>query len=634
MPAALNEQLCPGDVIHVGERSRVEVTVVNQPNVRLDQNTALSLAGDDQPLRVRLLYGAAYFFSRHPRRLTVDTPFIDAAVEGTEFLVRVEAERTLIIVFAGRIRASNPHGELAIADGEAALAEAGRAPAPISSSGRATPCSGRFSIRRSCRRWPILRAPPRKLAEPLRGAVALAATGQLPAAFARFEAIPETERGSDFYLYRAATLLSVGRVEEARADIGQALLRDPSDGRADALSAVIAVAQNDRDRALADAQRAVELSPRSAAARIALSYAEQAQFRIEQAREAMQQAVKDEPENALAWARLSELWLMQGRRDRARKAAKQARELAPELARSQTVLGFAELAEINTGRAKRAFRRAIDIDSAESAAPLRPRPRHHPRRRPREGPARHRDRGGARPEQLAAAQLSRQGLLRRADHQPADLLRAVGQQLSQSGKHARRRAVRHRQAARSERSDAVALRRHPLAERKPAGRGTARHREVDRAERQPRRLPLARAARPGPGGARHQPRPHLQRSGLRAARHQRGDEVAELSIPATPGRTASSPTSTRPSPAARSRASASCCRRSCCRTSTSTRCSRALSETNLNIITGGGPARPGFNEFTPLFERNQAQLNLSGEVGNNNTWADEAVVSGLYDRFP
>ncbi len=129
-PAALNEQLCPGDIIHVGERSRAEVTVVNQPNVRLDQNTALHLPGDDQPLVVKLLYGAAYFFSRYPRVLTVETPFIDAAVEGTEFLVQVEAERTLIVVFEGRVRASNPHGELAIASGEAASAEAGRAPTP------------------------------------------------------------------------------------------------------------------------------------------------------------------------------------------------------------------------------------------------------------------------------------------------------------------------------------------------------------------------------------------------------------------------------------------------------------------------------------------------------------------------
>jgi hypothetical protein len=59
----------------------------------------------------------------------------------------------------------------------------------------------------------------------------------------------------------------------------------------------------------------------------------------------------------------------------------------------------------------------------------------------------------------------------------------------------------------------------------------------------------------------------------------------------------------------------------------------SLSEANLNIITAGGPARPGFNEFTPLFERNQAQLNTSGIIGSQNTFGDEAVVSGIYDQF-
>ena len=105
--------------------------MAGQPNVRLDQNTGLYIPGDDQPLLVRLLYGAAYFFSRHPRTLTINTPFVDAAVEGTEFLVKVEAERTLIVVFAGRVRASNPQGELTIGHGEAASAEAGQAPSAL-----------------------------------------------------------------------------------------------------------------------------------------------------------------------------------------------------------------------------------------------------------------------------------------------------------------------------------------------------------------------------------------------------------------------------------------------------------------------------------------------------------------------
>jgi hypothetical protein len=59
----------------------------------------------------------------------------------------------------------------------------------------------------------------------------------------------------------------------------------------------------------------------------------------------------------------------------------------------------------------------------------------------------------------------------------------------------------------------------------------------------------------------------------------------------------------------------------------------SLSEANLNLVTQGGPARAGFNEFTPLFERRQTQLNATGVAGNNDTHGGEGVVSMLYDRY-
>jgi outer membrane receptor protein involved in Fe transport len=59
----------------------------------------------------------------------------------------------------------------------------------------------------------------------------------------------------------------------------------------------------------------------------------------------------------------------------------------------------------------------------------------------------------------------------------------------------------------------------------------------------------------------------------------------------------------------------------------------SLKETNLNIVTQGGPAAAGFNEFTPLFERNRLQLNASVLVGSNRTEGAEALLSGIYDRF-
>ena len=427
-------------------------------------------------------------------------------------------------------------------------------------------------------------------------------------------------------------MLSVGRVEEARADLGQASVRDPGEGRIDALSAVIAVARNDRERALEDARRAVELSPRSAAAKIALSYAEQARFQIEAARQAMSQAVEDEPENPLAWARLSELWLMQGRRDRARKAAKRARKLAPELARVQTVLGFSELAEINTGRAKKAFRRATDIDSAN---PL-----------PRFGlglaTIRAGDLEGGRKEIEIAVALDPENALLRSylgkayfDERTTNPLAYFRELVNNFPNQENTLAAQQFEIAKqldpndptpwlyheirlqSENRPVEALRDLEKSIELNDNRAVYRSREL---------LDQDRAAR----GA------SLARIYNDLGFEQLGINEATKSLSLDPGnagahRFLSDVYATQP-------------RREIARVSELLQAQLlqdininpvqpSLSETNLGIFTGGGPARPGFNEFTPLFERNQAQLNLSGLVGSNWTRGNEAVVSGIYDNI-
>lgn len=57
-----------------------------------------------------------------------------------------------------------------------------------------------------------------------------------------------------------------------------------------------------------------------------------------------------------------------------------------------------------------------------------------------------------------------------------------------------------------------------------------------------------------------------------------------------------------------------------------------LAVADLNIITGTGPAVAGFNEFTPLMERNKPQLVASGVLGSNSTLGNETVLSALYGR--
>ena len=58
-----------------------------------------------------------------------------------------------------------------------------------------------------------------------------------------------------------------------------------------------------------------------------------------------------------------------------------------------------------------------------------------------------------------------------------------------------------------------------------------------------------------------------------------------------------------------------------------------FAESNLNIYKGAGPANPSYNEYNPLFNRNQVSLQASGVVGQKGIWGDEVTVSAIYDRL-
>ncbi|NJN45998.1 MAG: TonB-dependent receptor [Candidatus Competibacteraceae bacterium] len=58
-----------------------------------------------------------------------------------------------------------------------------------------------------------------------------------------------------------------------------------------------------------------------------------------------------------------------------------------------------------------------------------------------------------------------------------------------------------------------------------------------------------------------------------------------------------------------------------------------LAETDLLIPEGAGPSSLSLNEFNPLFVRDGVSLFASSVVGNNSTWGDEVMVSGIADRF-
>lgn len=343
-PARLNQNVCHGDAISTGERSRATIAFVDNIQLVIDQNTTWIVRPSQDPSRtlIELIKGAILFLSRQPRSLDVETPFVNAAVEGTEFLVRVEETQAVVTVFEGRVTASNPGGSLALTPGQSAVVEQGQAP-----------------------RLEVLARPRDAVQWALRYQPVLAADS-----FEQLDAIPGPTRSARFFVRRAGLLLGVGRVEEARGDISQALAMDPNNSDAYALLTIIAVTMNDKEEALQNGRRAVEHGPTSVAARIALSYALQAGFDLDAALDELLQAVTDQPNDASAWARLAELWLSLGYLDRAQLAAARASALSPDLARANAVLGFATLVRFDTSSAKAAFERALAVQPDSPLARL------------------------------------------------------------------------------------------------------------------------------------------------------------------------------------------------------------------------------------------------------------------------
>jgi tetratricopeptide (TPR) repeat protein len=188
------------------------------------------------------------------------------------------------------------------------------------------------------------------------------AHGDIPEALALLEQAEQTPAVRSL---RAEILLQVGRWQEALAELETVLREEPENGVVLSQSAVVHIVRGDPDQGMALATRAVEADDARAAPHIARSYAFQAQRRIDQALASTGAAVQREPGNGLAWARHAELLLATGRRMEAVHAAEKAASLRPELGRTQSVLGFAHLAAFQTKPAIDRFDRAALLDQAD-----------------------------------------------------------------------------------------------------------------------------------------------------------------------------------------------------------------------------------------------------------------------------
>jgi Tfp pilus assembly protein PilF len=595
--AKLADGLCKGDTIRVGELSRAALVLINEAVMRLDQNTTMRLVDisgkKEQRSLIEVLKGAAQSFIRKPRLLSVNTPYLNGSIEGTEFQVSVDENRASILVLEGRILASNSQGNVAVKPGEIAESRAGAAP------------TSRILVNpRDAVQWalyypPITAAP--------------AGQGDAAASLDTLNKVAESGRDTNFYLQRAALLLDVGRQDEARADIDAALRRDPKSGQAHALRAIIHVVRNEREPALSDGGQAVALSD-TAATRIALSYAQQADFRIEAARDTLLVAVKNHPDNALAWARLSELWLMLGDKPQSREAAAKAAALAPNLERTHLVQGFADLAAYRDAEARTSFQRAIELSPSDPLAHLGL------------GLAQISDgqlEAGRGELEVAVALDANQALLRAylgkayfeerrspLDNQQFEIAKQLDPNdptaylydgISKQSENRPVEALADLEQSIILNDGRAVYRSRLLLDKDRAARGTSLARvynDLGFAELGLKEATDSLAVDPANASAHRFLSDSYQN--VRRREIARVSELLQAQMLQDVNLSPIQP---------------------------------STSEANLNIATAGGPASAGFNEFTPLFQRNQTQFNLAGLAGNHDTTGLEAALTGVYDRF-
>ncbi len=585
--AAMNSTLCAGDMVRARSHSRAALRLSNESMLRLDQRTAITFPQSEENNKTSLLdlfSGAIHIITRTPKPFKVRTPFLNAAVDGTEFFVGVDEDITSLVIYEGQVTASNDQGSLVLVDHEAAVATKDQ-------------------------------PPQKEVVINLVDAVQWALHYPTIIDYWSHTDISDIndEQSVRSLIAKAAYLLSIGRVDEADAVIAQVQMLDSINSDVYALRAMIALVKIDKAQALKMALRAVELEETSAVARLALSYAQQAHFEIGEALSGVQQAIKFDPQNALIWARLAELQMSDDEDHLAMEAAQKAVNLNPEIARTQTVLGFAHLLEIDTDKAKLNFAEAIRLDQVD---PM-----------PRLGMGLALIREGAleagRIELEIAASLDPANSLIRSylgkayfeekryplastqfemakARDPNDPTPWFYDAIQKQTQNRPIEALRDIQKSIELNDNRAVYRSRLLLDQDEAARGSSLARIYDNLGFEKRAL-METAKSLSIDPANHSAHRFLSDAYVNIPRHEiaRVSELLQAQL--------LQPINVNP-------------------------VQPHLAVADLNIITNTGPAVVGFNEFTPLMERNKPQLVASGIAGSNNTFGNEVVASVLYDR--
>ncbi len=123
-----------GDTVRAGARGKADLLFNNGTRIAMRAGSQLQILAppsDGKPLVVRVFGALSEIFVRAKGPTEIRTAAGTAAVRGTQYLVRVDAEnRTTVSVSEGQVAFFNTQGEVLIAPNQTSSAQVGAAPSP------------------------------------------------------------------------------------------------------------------------------------------------------------------------------------------------------------------------------------------------------------------------------------------------------------------------------------------------------------------------------------------------------------------------------------------------------------------------------------------------------------------------
>ena len=359
-----NQILSTKDRGRTGLRSRTSVQLSDLSVLRIGELSEFEikpLAEEKVEAEFSLLRGLLYLLNRdRPGKHRFVTPTATAATRGTEFNLEVDpvTGRTVLTVLEGEAELTNTAGAVIIGPGEQGIALLGQRPTK-------TARVDTTNVVQWCLYYPAVLDPDElglstDQQQSISDSLQAYRSGDLLGAVS-FYPQTRTPATDAERIYVAALFLSVGQVAQAEsmlAPIPPALssnLRELTE----ALRLVIAVVNR---RSAVDGSGDERPHFTSASWHLAESYRLQSQFQIEQALAEAEKATEISPRFAFGWVRVAELEFSLGRSTRAARALDKGLSLGPRNAQAVALKGFLLAAQNRMGAAEEYFNEAIRLD--------------------------------------------------------------------------------------------------------------------------------------------------------------------------------------------------------------------------------------------------------------------------------